>query len=480
MIKIADQFFSYISKKLLYQGCIVGKADGRIYGLLGINSVDRSIPIKKVVGTLFTVIMLLCQACLAQDKDIELPKELQKHIVVLNLDYSNSKITFPNRISDVLTKKRIIALGEATHGTSEFQQVKSKFIKYLVSELNVKIFAIEANFSQCDDVNQYLLLGKGEPEIALANTWYWMWNTQELLELLQWLRNYNLSKPTSEQVCFFGFDMQAPENSVKFISNFLEQQSPDNYRTHFAAVKQIKLGGQLKQTTVDSLRNLLNQVKIYLQKGHFEVPVSSTKYLELVMHHLRIIEQSILFNEESKKSFRRVQAMNNARDKFMAENIDWILKYNGDSAKMVIWAHNMHISKISSSHGSMGSILKSAYGQNYYPIGLDFNKGTFNAVNMVSSKVEEFTVAASPTLSSGSAFNKLNIPAFFIDMESSGRDDSSVGSFFNKKLLQRNIGWAFSPKDEAANFSKNSLSELYDGLIFINDTHPTRLLIKQH
>jgi erythromycin esterase-like protein len=40
---------------------------------------------------------------------------------------------------------RIIALGEATHGTSEFFRMKHRVLEFAVMELGVRVFAIEDN-----------------------------------------------------------------------------------------------------------------------------------------------------------------------------------------------------------------------------------------------------------------------------------------------------------------------------------------------
>ena len=50
----------------------------------------------------------------------------------------------------------IIALGEATHGNKEFQQLKLEVFKKLVEEHRVHSFALEGDFGGCEEVNQYI------------------------------------------------------------------------------------------------------------------------------------------------------------------------------------------------------------------------------------------------------------------------------------------------------------------------------------
>lgn len=55
----------------------------------------------------------------------------------------------------------IIALGEATHGNKEFQQLKLEVFKKLVEEHRVHSFALEGDFGGCEEVNQYIHGGEG-------------------------------------------------------------------------------------------------------------------------------------------------------------------------------------------------------------------------------------------------------------------------------------------------------------------------------
>lgn len=57
--------------------------------------------------------------------------------------------------------KRIIALGEATHGNKEFQELKLNIFKKLVEENGVRAFAIEGDFGGCLEVNDYIHGGSG-------------------------------------------------------------------------------------------------------------------------------------------------------------------------------------------------------------------------------------------------------------------------------------------------------------------------------
>jgi erythromycin esterase len=100
---------------------------------------------------------------------------------------------------------RIVALGEATHGTSEFFGMKHRLTEFLVTELGFTLFAVEANMPEAYRVNEYVLTGKGDPKELLRGMYSWTWDTQEVLDMILWMRRFNESG--KGRVQFLGFDM---------------------------------------------------------------------------------------------------------------------------------------------------------------------------------------------------------------------------------------------------------------------------------
>src|SRR3954469_7135843 len=111
-------------------------------------------------------------------------------------------------LRNVVGGVRVVALGEATHGTREFFQVKHRLLEYLVSELGFSVFAIEASWPESEAVDEYVRTGQGDPAKALAGLYIWPWNTEEVLDLIRWMRQWN-AVPGHRQIRFYGFDIQA-------------------------------------------------------------------------------------------------------------------------------------------------------------------------------------------------------------------------------------------------------------------------------
>src|SRR5262245_42629095 len=101
---------------------------------------------------------------------------------------------------------RVVALGEATHGTREFFQLKHRVIEYCVSELGFDVVMFEADYGPTLAINDYVLHGTGSAAEAVAGLNMWVWNTEEVVALVEWIRAWNVGHP--RKVKFYGFDMQ--------------------------------------------------------------------------------------------------------------------------------------------------------------------------------------------------------------------------------------------------------------------------------
>jgi erythromycin esterase len=113
---------------------------------------------------------------------------------------------------------RIVSLGEATHGTREFFQLKHRMLEFLASQMGFTIFTIEANMPEAYRLNDFVLNGKGDPAKLIKGMYFWTWDTQEVLEMVLWMREFN--KSGKGRVEFTGFDMQTPTVAQQIVSDF--------------------------------------------------------------------------------------------------------------------------------------------------------------------------------------------------------------------------------------------------------------------
>jgi erythromycin esterase-like protein len=127
-------------------------------------------------------------------------------------------------LGQIVGNARIVELGEATHGTREFFQLKHRIIEYLAAQKGFTIFSIEANMPEAYRLNDYVLHGVGDPKQLLGGMYFWTVNTQEVLDMILWMREFNQSG--KGHIEFTGFDMQYATLSVEAVRHFVEQYDP--------------------------------------------------------------------------------------------------------------------------------------------------------------------------------------------------------------------------------------------------------------
>ncbi|HKC11515.1 MAG TPA: carboxypeptidase regulatory-like domain-containing protein, partial [Vicinamibacteria bacterium] len=90
-------------------------------------------------------------------------------------------------LRNMIGEARVVGLGEATHGTREFTQLKHRLFEFLVREMGFTIFAVEGRMAAGFDLNAYVLTGKGNPVENLPA----FAPNEEMLDLVDWMRAFN-------------------------------------------------------------------------------------------------------------------------------------------------------------------------------------------------------------------------------------------------------------------------------------------------
>ena len=122
---------------------------------------------------------------------------------------------------------RIVSLGEATHGTREIFELKHRLLEFLATDMGFTIFSIEANMPEAYRLNEYVLHGTGDPAELLRGLYFWTWNTEEVLDMIRWMREFNASG--RGRIQFTGFDMQTPTVAMELVRDFVSR-----YDTEYA------------------------------------------------------------------------------------------------------------------------------------------------------------------------------------------------------------------------------------------------------
>jgi len=127
-------------------------------------------------------------------------------------------------LKQLIGNARVVGLGEATHGTAEFFRMKHRVLEFLANEMGFTIFNIEANMPEAYRLNDYALTGRGDPKRLIAGMYFWTWNTQEVYEMVEWVREFNASG--KGRVQFTGNDMQVSAVAAQIAQAFIAKAEP--------------------------------------------------------------------------------------------------------------------------------------------------------------------------------------------------------------------------------------------------------------
>lgn len=302
-----------------------------------------------------------------------------------------------------LTDGRIISLGEATHGTREFFQLKHRFLRYLV-ERGARVFALEANAPETLAINDYVVHGEGDPQAALEGVYFWTWNVDAVLSMVEWLRSFNEGRPLDDRVRFFGFDAQYTTGAVSRLDAFLERADVPaaSFRDELAAVDDDaeRPGEADIQPRLDAADGLVGRLRSHLADNRDRyITQTSERSYAFARRHLTVIEQATAYQralyrydgdfegELTDDDREAVEEILRVRDRAMADNVDWLVEFT-DAEPLVLWAHDAHVNRekhvirgTNAASAPMGKLLADRHGEDYVAVGFSFGSGSFQAIS---------------------------------------------------------------------------------------------------
>jgi erythromycin esterase len=372
----------------------------------------------------------------------------------------------------------VVALGEATHGTREFFQLKHRLLEFLVARMGFNVFAIEATMPEAFDVNDYVLTGRGDPEKALAGLYFWTWDTHEVLDLIRWMRRWNADPAHPTKVKFYGMDMQYPPRAVRKTLDYLRRVDPDEASrasailgllgNPYVAQRGLKPPASAAShvAAIDSTIAALGH-RFDERRAAYERRSSGGDWA-VARQHLRIVAQWMDMVAKGDPL---------ARDRAMAENVQWILRHEGPGARVAVWAHNGHVSMARGDAGDgMGAFLHDALGRDMVVFGFAFNRGGFQAMSRFGGagpSLKPFTVGPSSEGSLEQALALAGPRIAALDLRRLPKS-GEVADWFSLRHPSRTIGALFVDSMEARYYRPVVPAAHFDAILFVDSTTAAR------
>jgi erythromycin esterase len=365
---------------------------------------------------------------------------------------------------------RIVGLGEATHGTSEFFALKDRIFRYLVERHGFTVLAMEANWSDSLAIERYVTTGQGDLRAALAST-FAVWDNQETLDLLEWMRQYNAGAGPHPTLHFVGIDMQTPSAAAAIVVAAFAKARPNERAAVASEVR-----------CMDASTQALYATFVRAPKAERTACVAGTAAAAARFDSEADALRAALTPEEFVSAQHAAVVVNQAarmydasgdgsddttRDASMASNAGWVANALYPNARIALWAHDAHVMATPDrGQATMGTELRKAFGANYYTVGMAFYRGSISP-NGVSPPMD---IPPPPPAALEALFHAIGEPIFGLTIADVPAD-SPLAEYLAVPQPMRLIGAIPSKEELRESLDGVALAKAFDAVLFVDESH---------
>ena len=387
------------------------------------------------------------------------------------------------RMIDRYAHARIVLLGEATHGTSEFYQARAAITRHLIERHGFTIVAAEADWPDAASLDRYVrhMPARREAEPAFRRFPTWMWRNTDVEAFVDWLRERNRPLPPDERAGFFGLDLYSLGGSMRAVIDYLDTVDPEAAqvaRARYGCLKPwsrepqdygrmaLSAGyGVCEQPVIRVLQDLLAS-RLSYSANDGETFVDAAQNARLVR------------NAEAyyRAMYYGASEAWNLRDRHMFETLEQLLAWRGSDSRAVVWAHNSHIGNAAFTdmgqvrdEVNIGQLCRERYGDDAALIGFGTHTGTVAAANEWDGPMEVMRVTPSLSASYERVTHDAGVARCLLDLRS-GEHPAMREALLDPRL-ERFIGVIYRPDTERwSHYSECSLPDQFDGYVWLDTT----------
>lgn len=392
---------------------------------------------------------------------------------------------------DLIGDARVVLLGEASHGTHEFYRERARITQRLIEEKGFTIVAVEADWPDAYRVNRWVrsMGDDGSASEALGGFRRfptWMWRNVDVLNFVDWLREYNDALPQDRsKVGFYGLDLYSLFSSIEAVIGYLEEVDPEaaeraRYRygcfEHFGEDSQaygyaaeFGMTRSCEDQVVQQLRDLQRRAEEFAGRDG-RIPEDEFFFAE---QNARLVKNA---EQYYRTMFSGRISSWNVRDRHMAETLHALIEHfdsKGEHARVVVWEHNSHIGDARATEMgdqgelNVGQLARERYGQGAVLVGFSTYAGTVTAASDWDAPADRKRVRPALAGSYEALFNGVGVADFLLPL----RGENGVAELLRPSRLERAIGVIYRPETERlSHYFHASLPEQFDAVIHLNET----------
>ena len=409
----------------------------------------------------------------------------------------------PEGLDAVFEDTRVIGLGEATHGTREFFQLKHRLIRYLVREHDLRVVALEANLPETLAVDEYVVHGRGDPRDALDGIYFWTWNVESVLSLVEWLRRFNKGRPVEDRVRFYGVDTQYTTGAVAHLRDYLETVGATLTEELATGLDTVDDEGKNPDSdeTPDERREVAQRVADEL-RAHLDeqretyVDRAGERAWQLARRQAAVVESAAEYRQARAEALRAsdrdervaLERLLRCRDRAMAENVDWLLALE-DADCLAVWGHDAHVNR--SKHAvrdrpvattPMGGFLADRHGEDYLAVGFSLCRGSFQAICETETDDGDSTHELLAHTLDGprpgtleAHLDELGVSPALVDIRAAGGDDRTA-DWVDTPRGTFSAGARYDPDSPGQYITEYVPGEAFDAVCHVTETSRARPL----
>jgi protein-L-isoaspartate(D-aspartate) O-methyltransferase len=381
---------------------------------------------------------------------------------------------------------RVVLIGEATHGTSEFYRMREQLTRRLIEKNGFRFVAIEGDWPDAARIDHYVRHFEfaASEWTAFARFPTWMWRNTEVRGFVDWLRAFNAGKEPANRAAFHGLDLYSLHNSIRSVLDYLADVDPaaeeiarerygclTPWQSDPATYGRAALSGSYRSCE----KEVVQMLSGILARGREYALRDGERYLDAVQN-ARLVANAERYY---RIMYYGSRASWNLRDTHMFETLTTLLDFYGGDSKAVVWAHNSHVGDASATEmairgeHNLGQLCRRDFGNRAYLIGFGTYRGAVAAASDWDAPMQVMKVRPAEAKSYERQFHAatqaLAEPRFMLPMRT--KRSVALRERLEIPRLERAIGVIYRPDTElASHYFQAILPRQFDEYIWFDET----------